>query len=76
VPATIRIRTDQILAELAMHCLEQEGVPAQVISDTDGSIGLGITGVPLMFSLVVPSQYEGRARKILAEIEGPKGKRR
>jgi hypothetical protein len=72
VAASIRIRTDQIAAQLAMHRLQQEGIPARVVSDSDFSIGLATTGTPLQFSLLVPSRYEQRARKILAEVAGRK----
>lgn len=72
MPKMIRIRTDQIAAQLAMHQLHQEGVPAEVVSDSDFSIGLATLGTPLQFSLLVPSQYEERARKILAEVEHQK----
>ena len=66
--STIRLRTDQIAAHLAAERLEQEGIPARVISDSDHSIGLSTTGTPLQFSVIVPSQYEARARKVLAEV--------
>ena len=68
MPSVIRIRTDQIAAQLAVDRLLREGIPAQVVSDSDFSIGLATTGTALQFSLVVPSQYEQRARKILAEV--------
>lgn len=65
MPKTIRIQTDRISADLAAQRLQQEGVPAQVISDSDL---LGMVGTPMAFSLVVPADREQRARKILAEI--------
>lgn len=65
MPATIRIRTDQVAAELAAEHLRQEGIPARIVSDSDHSIGLATTGTPLQFSIVVPSQCEPRARRIL-----------
>ncbi len=70
MPAAIRIRVDRIAADLAAHRLQQEGIPVQVVSDSDFSIGLATTGTPLQFSLLIPSQYEQRARKILAEVQG------
>jgi hypothetical protein len=65
VPKTIRIRAGQIAADLAAQRLESEGVPTRVISDSDL---LGATGTPMAFSLLVPAQYEERARKILREV--------
>lgn len=73
MPATIRIRVDRITADLAAGRLREEGVPAQVVSDSDW---IGVVGTPMHFSLVVPAQYEGRARRILAELEAPRPKRR
>ena len=72
MPATIRIRVDQIAADLAAQRLQQEGIPTQVVSDSDM---LGAWGTPTQFSLVVPAQYEALARKILSEIEGSKPRR-
>lgn len=68
MPKTIRIRVDRILAELAVHRLEEEGVPARAVSDSDFSIGLSTVGNPTQFSLIVPAQYEAKARRILAEM--------
>ena len=69
MPSIIRIQADRIAADLAAQRLQQEGVPAQVVSDSDM---IGVAGTPMHFSLVIPSQYEQRARKILAEVEGRK----
>jgi hypothetical protein len=66
MPAMIRLRTDRISADLAAHRLQQEGVPAQVVSDDDRLMGIGMTGTPLSFSLVVPSDREDEARRILS----------
>ncbi len=74
MPARIRVQRDRITADLAAHRLREEGIPAEVVSDDDRL--LGGTGIPMFFSLVVPSQHEERARKILAEVEGPTPKRR
>lgn len=65
MPATIRIQVDPITADLAAGRLREEGIPAQVISDSDM---IGVAGTPMHFSLMVPSQFEGRAREILAEL--------
>jgi hypothetical protein len=66
VPASIRLQTDRVSADLAAHRLRQEGVPAEVVSDDDRLFGG--TGMPMLFSLVVPSQHEARARRILSEV--------
>jgi len=68
MPTTIRIQVDRISADLAADRLHQEGIPAQVVSDSDL---LGVAGVPMAFSLVVPSQFEARARKILQDMTRP-----
>lgn len=73
MPKTIRIQTDRISADLAAQRLQQEGVPAQVVSDSDL---LGMVGTPMAFSLIVPADREKRAREILAELEGPATRRR
>jgi hypothetical protein len=73
MPATIRIQVDPITADLAAGRLREEGVPVHVVSDSDW---IGVAGTPMHFSLVVPAQYEGRARRILAELEPRKPKRR
>ncbi|HEX9436374.1 MAG TPA: DUF2007 domain-containing protein [Candidatus Limnocylindria bacterium] len=72
MPATIRIRTDPISADLAAGRLREERIPVQVVSDSDM---IGVAGTPMHFSLVVPAQYEERARRILSEIEGSKPRR-
>lgn len=69
MPKMIRIRVDRIAADLAAHRLEEEGVPVQVVSDSDFSIGMATVGNPIQFSLLVPSQYEDRARRVLSEVE-------
>ncbi len=66
MPATIRIRADIISADLAADRLRQEGIPVQVVSDSDM---LGIAGTPMAFSLIVPAQFEDQARKALAEVQ-------
>jgi hypothetical protein len=66
VPSTIRIRADRIAADLAADRLRQEGIPSQVIADSDL---LALAGTPMAFSIVVPTQYERRAREIIAEFE-------
>ncbi|MBI2773983.1 MAG: DUF2007 domain-containing protein [Chloroflexi bacterium] len=68
MPKTIRIRADQVVADLAAQRLESEGIPVRVISDSDF---LGVAGTPMAFSLLVPAQYEERARAILSELEQP-----
>ena len=70
MPARIRIQKDLIAARLAADRLRDEGIPAEVVADSDRDLGLG--GAPsMLFSLVVPSQHEERARQILAdEAEG------
>ena len=69
--------TDRISADLAAGRLRQEGVPVEVISDSDYSIGLATTGTPLQFSLLVPSDREDEARRVLASItEEHRGPRR
>ncbi len=73
VPKAIRIQTDRISADLAAQRLQQEGVPAQVVSDSDM---LGIAGTPMAFSLIVPADREQRARAILAEIAPDERRRR
>lgn len=65
MPSTIRIQVDRVTADLAAHRLEEEGIPVQVVSDGDW---VAVAGVPRDFSLVVPTQYERRARKILSEV--------
>ncbi len=65
MPATIRIRVDPITADLAAERLRQEGIPAQVVSDSDM---IGVAGTPMHFSLVVPAPYEDLARGILSKI--------
>ena len=62
----IRLQTDGISAQMARDRLEGEGIPAEVVADTDGRLGLGITGTPLAFSIVVPSDREEDARRLLA----------
>jgi hypothetical protein len=61
----IRLRVDNIAADLAADRLRQDGVPAQVVSDSDL---LAVAGVPMSFSVVVPSDMESKARKILEEL--------
>jgi hypothetical protein len=61
----IRLRVDNIAADLAAERLRQDGVPAQVVSDSDL---LAVAGVPMSFSVVVPSDMESKARKILEEL--------
>jgi hypothetical protein len=73
VPATIRIRVDPISADLAAGRLREEGIPAQVISDSDM---IGVAGTPMHFSLLVPAAYEDLARRILDEIGRPTKTRR
>ena len=73
VPATIRIRVDPITADLAAERLREEGIPAQVVSDSDM---IGVAGTPMHFSLVVPAGYEELARKILTAINRPRSERR
>ncbi len=65
MPKTIRLQVDRVAADLAAERLRQEGIPAQVVSDSDL---LGAFGTPMAFSLVVPADYEQLARKILAEV--------
>lgn len=71
MPKTIRIQTDAISAELAAQRLRQEGISAQVISDSDW---VGIAGTPMAFSLLVPADYEPLARKVLAEVSSGGGR--
>jgi len=66
MPAVIRIQTDRISADLAAGRLADEGIPAQVVSDSDT---IGITGTPTRFSIVVPSHLEAKARKLLQEMD-------
>lgn len=66
MPATIRIQVDRVSADLAAQRLHEEGIPCEVVGDSDTSMGLG-GGQPLAFSLVVPSQYEEHARRVLTE---------
>ncbi len=73
MPATIRIRVDAITADLAAGRLRQEGIPAQVVSDSDM---IGVAGTPMHFSLVVPAPYETLARRILEEVGRPAKERR
>jgi len=63
VPSIIRIQADRVSADLAAERLRQEGVPAQVVADSDL---LAVAGTPMAFSLVVPAPFEKRAREILA----------
>ena len=72
MPATIRIQVDPVTADLAAGRLRAEGIPVHVVGDSDM---LGVAGTPMHFSLVVPAQYEQRARKILAEVERPRRRR-
>lgn len=67
--AMIRIQTGAPEAELAAELLRQEGVPAQVVSDTD-SFPMGFTGAAMSYSIIVPREHEEKARRILAEV-GP-----
>jgi putative signal transducing protein len=67
VPARIRIQTDRISADLAAGLLHEEGIPAEVVADSDAGLAYG-GAPPLLFSLVVPSQHEERARRILEEV--------
>jgi hypothetical protein len=69
MPATIRIQVDPVTADLAAGRLREEGIPAQVISDSDM---IGVAGTPMHFSLLVPAAYEALARRILAEVDGKK----
>ncbi len=73
MPSTIRIRVDPITADLAAGRLREEGIPTQVISDSDM---IGVAGTPTHFSLLVPAAYEGLARRILAELEPGKPPKR
>lgn len=62
----IRIQADRIEADLAVHRLNAEGIPARVVSDSDM---LGVAGTATRFSIVVPSHLEAKARTILREID-------
>jgi hypothetical protein len=67
----IRLQVDRVAADLAAERLRQEGIPAQVVSDSDL---LAVAGVPMSFSLVVPADLERRARRVLDEVKA--GRRR
>ncbi len=73
MPKTIRIQVDRISADLAAQRLQQEGIPAQVVADSDW---IGVAGVPTAFSLVVPAEYEQKARRILVELTEPRHRKR
>ncbi len=65
MPAVIRIQADRVMADLAVHRLADEGIPAQVV---DGDT-VGIWGAPMRFSIVVPSHLEARARAVLRDMD-------
>lgn len=65
MPAIIRIQADRVTADLAVHRLSEEGIPAQVV---DGDT-VGIWGAPMRFSIVVPSHLEAQARELIREMD-------
>jgi hypothetical protein len=69
----IRIQADRIEGDLAAQRLLAEGIPAQVVSDSDM---LAVAGTPMPFSIVVPAHLEANARKFLSQVEKPRRKRR
>ena len=66
MPSTLRIQADRITADLVAQHLRQEGIPAQVVADSDL---MAVAGTPMAFSVVVPTQWKQRARAIIAEAQ-------
>ncbi|HUI63419.1 MAG TPA: DUF2007 domain-containing protein [Bacteroidota bacterium] len=60
---------DRLYAERARQSLDMEGIPALIQSIDIGILGAGgVVGLPQGVDLLVPAEFEERARELLSDL--------